>query len=219
MGGQATALRAIALCAATAAGCRAEVARIEHDGLGAALALVTEAQAKQPAPLVLETEVVQVTADKDPTKPPTGYVAMNPMPRSGPSLGNAVLLYEPSADVALPILISGTEALSIQLRLERRRYSRPLTHDLLDEVLERLGAKLVRVQVDDLRDNTYIGTVVLEKGGEILKLDARPSDAIALAIGNRVPIYVSKKLLEKAGVRPEDLVNPAVQEKREPIAL
>jgi hypothetical protein len=101
--------------------------------------------------------------------------------------------------------VGGTEALSIDLRNESRRFQRPLTHDLLDDVVSKLGGKLVKVHVDSLRSNTFIGRVFLRQEGRSFDVDARPSDAIALAIGNRVPIFVAARVFEEAGMRLEDL--------------
>jgi hypothetical protein len=104
----------------------------------------------------------------------------------------------------VPIFVGGTEALSIQLRLERQRYQRPLTHDLLDAVTRELHGEFEKVQVDDLRDNVYIGTVFVRDGRRVAVIDARPSDAIAIAIGAEVPIFVARKVIEAAGVRREE---------------
>jgi bifunctional DNase/RNase len=79
--------------------------------------------------------------------------------------------------------------------------SRPLTHDLLDAIVGELGGKIVKVQVDALVDGVFIGSVYLRHhGGEVRKLDARPSDAIALALGNDVPIYVQQAVIDEAGI-------------------
>jgi bifunctional DNase/RNase len=150
--------------------------------------------------------------------PPDGYVRMNPVARSG-SFGNAVLLVDVDEQIIIPIYIGGTEALSIQLRLSARPFIRPLTHDLFDAFAMRVGAKMVRAQVDRLADNVYIGSVVFKQGEQLIQLDARPSDAIALAIGNDVPVFVSKSVLDVAGVRTEDLDETKVQQRVDPVAL
>jgi uncharacterized protein len=157
------------------------------------------------------------TARRDLPAAPTGYVLMTPVARST-DYGDAVLLRHPTEEVFVPIYIGGTEALSIQLRLEKRRFKRPLTHDLLDAFAAKLGAKLLRAQVDSLEETAFIGSVVFDKGGEIIVFDARPSDAIALAIGNDAPIYVSEKVLADAGIRPEDIAEQA-ERGAEPVAL
>ena len=80
-----------------------------------------------------------------------------------------------------------------------------MTHDLLDRVVERLGGELVKVHVDGLARNVFIGRVYFRQGDQVFDLDARPSDAVALALGNRVPIFVANRVLDEAAVRPEDL--------------
>jgi bifunctional DNase/RNase len=117
--------------------------------------------------------------------------------------GAAVLLTEDQR-IVVPIYIGGTEAMSIQLRFEKRRYQRPLTHDLLDNIMHDLGGELVRVQVDDLRNNTFIATILIRREGRFFQLDARPSDAIALALGNKVPIYAARAVIKEAGVPREE---------------
>jgi bifunctional DNase/RNase len=121
------------------------------------------------------------------------------------SEGAAVLLGDASRETVLPILIGGTEALSIALRSEGRRFDRPLTHDLLDAVMHELGGQLVRVRIDDTRGDTFIATVSVRHGDRTREIDARPSDAIALALGNGAPIYVARRVLERAGVKREDI--------------
>jgi bifunctional DNase/RNase len=153
-----------------------------------------------------------------PAVAPEGYMLMKPISKSG-AFGNAVLLVDATEEVFVPIYIGGTEALSIQLRLEHQRYARPLTHDLFDAFAGELGARMVRAQVDRLQGDIYIGTVVFERAGKTFTLDARPSDAIALAIGNRVPIFVSKQLVAAVGIRPEDLERADAKPRSEPTAL
>lgn len=121
------------------------------------------------------------------------------------SEGAAVLLGDAAHETVLPILIGGTEALSIALRAEGRRFERPLTHDLLEAVMRELGGRLLRVRIDDVRGDTFVATIFVRQAERTVELDARPSDAIALALGNGAPILVSRRLLERAGVRREDV--------------
>jgi len=118
--------------------------------------------------------------------------------------GAAVLLVD-AKNIVLPIFVGGTEALTIQLRIDREKYTRPLTHDLLSTVIAELGGKPVKVQVDDLRDDTYFGSVFVRQGDRVLQIDARPSDAIALALGSGVPIYVSQAVMLSSGVPREEI--------------
>lgn len=181
-------------------GCEAEALVLDTEGLRATREAVEQAQPSEPAVVELEGEIIRGAVIANPGEPPPGYVQMTPTLKSASDFGGAVLLLDPTEKVVVPIFIGGTEALSIRLRLLDRRYNRPLTHDLMDAAIEKLGGKVIRAQVDALRDSIYIGTVVLKKGNEVIQLDARPSDAIALAIGNRAPIFVSKELLDEAGI-------------------
>lgn len=117
----------------------------------------------------------------------------------------AVLLVDPSGTTVLPIFVGGTEALTIELRIDGQHYARPLTHDLLLSLVKELGGEPVKVQVDDLRGDVFVGSVFVKTDGRVLQLDARPSDAIALALGSGVPIFVSKSVMLAAGVRREEI--------------
>jgi len=119
------------------------------------------------------------------------------------SQGSAVLLQSQDSGKILPIFVGGTEALSIDLRNDSKRFQRPLTHDLLDELVVRLGGKIRKVHA--LRGHTFIGRVFCQQHDQWFDVDARPSDAIALALGNNVPIYVSTRVFEQAGVSPNDI--------------
>jgi hypothetical protein len=201
-------------------GCEvATAAELDDAGMTEVLAALEEAGAREPEAVQLGSEVLTGDVRPAEAQPPPGYVEMMAQARSGPSFGNAVLLLEPNEEIVVPIFIGGTEALSIQLRLEKRRFSRPLTHDLLDQMLSKLGAKMLRAQVDALEDSVYIGTVVLKQGAQVLSFDARPSDAIALAVGNAVPIFVSRKLLDEAGIRADQLDDERPQKAANPVAL
>lgn len=156
-------------------------------------------------------------------EPPEGYVRAKPLQRSG-DFGNAVLLLTPGDEKVVPIFIGGTEALSIQLQIQGQKFTRPLTHDLFDAFATKIGAKMLRAQVDTLADGVYLGSVVFERPGpdgkaELLRFDARPSDAIALAIGNAVPIFVSQALVDEVGIRTEDVAEAEPKPSHNPIAL
>ena len=136
---------------------------------------------------------------KSPLKPPKGFVEMTVASVMKYRGSQAVVLKTLSGDYTLEIWIGPSEAFVIDLRLNRRRFQRPLTHDLLDTIMRELGGKLVKIQVDDLKDNTFVGTVFVKHKQKVIPIDARPSDSIALAIGNRAPIFVAKKVLQRAG--------------------
>ncbi|HLK36709.1 MAG TPA: bifunctional nuclease domain-containing protein, partial [Polyangiaceae bacterium] len=82
------------------------------------------------------------------------------------------------------------------------------TQDLLSSLVAELGGVAVKTQIDDLRDDTYFGSVFFRQGDRILKLDARPSDAIAIALGNAAPIYVSRSVMLGSGVPREQIDKP-----------
>jgi len=132
-------------------------------------------------------------------KPPKGFVEMTAASVMEYRGSQAVVLKTLSGDYTLEIWIGPSEAFVIDLRLNRRRFQRPLTHDLLDSIMHELGGKLIKIQVDDLKNNTFVGTVFVKHKKKVISIDARPSDSIALAIGNRAPIFVSKSVLERAG--------------------
>lgn len=123
---------------------------------------------------------------------------------SSPSTGGAfaLLLKEVYGERRLPIIIGQFEAQAIALELEGIKPPRPLTHDLLKSVIENLGANVAEIIINELRDNTFFAKIVLEVSSLTVEIDARPSDAIALAIRTNVPIYVSESVLEIASFTP-----------------
>jgi uncharacterized protein len=142
-------------------------------------------------------------APREPTvvRPPRGYVEMTVVGVAPTEQGDAVLLADGANRVIVPIYVGGTESLAIQLRLRKERYARPLTHDLMDAMMRELDGSLVKVQVDSLQGSTFVGAVFVRKADREIEIDARPSDAIALALGNHVPIFVAEQVIEEAGVR------------------
>ena len=122
--------------------------------------------------------------------------------------GAAVLLIDPSGTTVLPIFVGSSEAFAIRLDMDGRRYERPLTQDLLSSLVAELGGVAVKTQIDELRDDTFFGSVFFRQGERVLKLDARPSDAIAIALGNAAPIYVSRSVMLGSGVPREQIDKP-----------
>ncbi len=115
---------------------------------------------------------------------------------------NIVILREVEGERILPIWIGPSEAMAIRRILSEDPFPRPLTHDLLFLIVEGLKAKIARVVISDLRENTFYASVFVERESEVLAIDARPSDSIALALRARAPIFVNDKLLQpppKAG--------------------
>lgn len=111
-----------------------------------------------------------------------------------------VILKEKNAQRYLPIWIGPAEAESIAIKLQNVSVPRPLTHDLLGDVIERLGGRISSILVSDLSNDTFYAKIVLEQNGGQVEIDSRPSDAIALAVRARVPIFAAESVLEKAGV-------------------
>lgn len=109
-----------------------------------------------------------------------------------------IILKDMEEKCALPIWIGLIEASAIATELEHIALSRPMTHDLMKNVVELLGAKIGRVEVNDLSDNTFYARVHLEKGPEVFIMDARPSDAIAIALRTKSPIYVARHVIDKS---------------------
>jgi len=109
-----------------------------------------------------------------------------------------VLLRDPSSDRVLPIWVGPVEANAIALQVENVQAPRPMTHDLLRNVLAELGASLTRVVITDLHDNTFYAYLELKRNGEVIFVDARPSDALALSIRTRAPVFVDTRVLDQA---------------------
>lgn len=108
-----------------------------------------------------------------------------------------IVLRERNGTRTLPIVIGLTEALAIDRRVKGVQTQRPMTHDLLANVIEGLSAELEKIVVNDLKDSTFYAKLVLRHQGEVLEIDSRPSDAIALGIANEVPIYVEDHVLRE----------------------
>jgi len=116
---------------------------------------------------------------------------------------HVVILREADAERYLPIWIGSWEAQSIAMKLQGVEAERPLTHDLLATILEELGASVRHIVVSDLADETYRARIVLVQGGSDYEIDARPSDAIALAVRSGSSIFATEAVLDRAGVMPE----------------
>lgn len=121
-----------------------------------------------------------------------------------------VVLKEKERDRYLAIVIGGPEADAIAIKLQDRDAPRPLTHDLIKNIIENVGAQVVRITVSSLVDQVYYASIVIKSNGSELDIDSRPSDAIALAVRTGVPILVSEEVLEAAGIVPDDEVESEV---------
>lgn len=102
----------------------------------------------------------------------------------------------------LPIWIGPFESEAIALKLQGAEVPRPLTHDLLQSAIESLGATVSRVVISDLSDSTFFARIILQVDGREMEIDARPSDAIALAVRTESPIYAAEAVLDAAGITP-----------------
>ena len=120
-------------------------------------------------------------------------------------LGRApFVLLEDEAARRLPIQIGPCEAVAISIALESAPVERPLSHDLMNQVLSALGGKLQSVLVDDFSDRVFYAKLRIERGGEALEVDARPSDAIALALRAEAPIFVNDEVLSAGSISPDE---------------
>jgi bifunctional DNase/RNase len=128
---------------------------------------------------------------------------------------HVVLLKETERERYLPIWIGPWEANAIATRLQGVKPERPLTHDLFAATLAELGVTLRRVIVSSLADETFHATLELERDGQTYALDARPSDALALAVRTGVRIFASAEVLDRAGVEPEIQVDEKLEVFRE----
>jgi bifunctional DNase/RNase len=115
-----------------------------------------------------------------------------------------VVLREVNAERYLTIWIGPYEAESITIALQEIEVARPQTHDLLKNVLSSMNARLLRIEVVSLREEVFYGNLVVEANGQIMNIDSRPSDALALAVRAHVPILVAREVLDSAGVTPEE---------------
>jgi len=124
--------------------------------------------------------------------------------RSPGARGVLLLLKERAGPRILPVGIGQSEAEAIALQLQGVPVSRPLTHDLLAQVVERLEGQLGRVEVSALEQDTFYARLVVNQGGHQVAIDSRPSDAVALAVRVAAPIFVAESVLDQAGVVREE---------------
>lgn len=119
-----------------------------------------------------------------------------------PSQQPILVLTEKDGQRSLPILIGTVEATAIAMHLQGMRPARPLTHDLLGQVITALGATVEQVRVVDFREGTFYGELAFDNG---TSLSARPSDAVALAVRIECPVFVADELLDQAGIVLDDV--------------
>lgn len=109
-----------------------------------------------------------------------------------------VILKDIEEKMAVPIWIGLFEASAIATELEKVSFSRPMTHDLLHNMLVSLDVRVTRIEINDLKDNTFFANIYLLKDGLNVIVDSRPSDAIAIALREKAPIFVDEKVIEKS---------------------
>jgi len=114
------------------------------------------------------------------------------------SNGFVVLLMDLSNKTGLPIWIGPFEANAIAMKLKKIGSQRPMTHDLIHSILKTLQSRVVKIVVNDLKENTYYALIYLNRKGQEIVIDSRPSDAIAIALSVDAPIYVSEQVIERA---------------------
>ena len=111
-----------------------------------------------------------------------------------------VLLTDSLQEMALPIWISTFEARAIQMEMQGIKHNRPLTHDLLERIILKTDGKISRIIIPYVKENIFYATIVMERGGSILEIDARPSDSLVLALKFKVPIFVSRSLFKDMSI-------------------
>lgn len=116
-----------------------------------------------------------------------------------------IVLKEVEGARAFPIVIGIWEAFAIDRNLKEKKTPRPMTHDLIENVIRQMDGTLERILVSDLKNQTFYAKLMIRRNGKTIEVDSRPSDAIALAVQMKVPIYVEEKVLES--VRPVEGMN------------
>jgi bifunctional DNase/RNase len=109
-----------------------------------------------------------------------------------------VILKAVDGDETLPIWIGLLEATAIASEMEGIKFSRPMTHDLLKNMMDMVDVKVVRIEISDLKDNTYYAVIHFKQGEKEMTLDARPSDALAISLRVKAPIFVAEKVIKQS---------------------
>ncbi|WP_366870791.1 bifunctional nuclease family protein [Gracilimonas sp.] len=124
---------------------------------------------------------------------------------TSPSSGGAyaLILSEAEGNQRLPIIIGSFEAQAIALELENIKPPRPMTHDLLKNFVLSFDTEIKQIYINDLSEGTFYAQIIYERENQLIELDARPSDAIALAVRFNAPIYVNEEVLDEAGISTE----------------
>jgi bifunctional DNase/RNase len=123
-----------------------------------------------------------------------------------------VMLRDVDGERRLPIWIGPCEAEAITIELQDVEIARPVTHDLLKNVIEEVGGTVSHILVNELRDQVFYARLFVDMNGEMLEIDCRPSDAIAVAVRAKVPIFVDESVMDEAGIVPEPDVDEEIDE-------
>ena len=121
-----------------------------------------------------------------------------------------VVLRDVEDERYLPIWIGQFESEAISLELQSMERERPLTHDLLKSTIHKMGGEVRYILINNLSKDVFFALIVIDVRGETIEIDARPSDAIALAVRLRTPIYVENQVIDHAGIRPDRNVEPEI---------
>jgi len=130
-----------------------------------------------------------------------------------------VVLKDVDTERYLPIWIGPFEADAITIQLQGVQVARPLTHDLLKSVIDEMGAKISHVTVNELKNDTFYARIVMDVNGQPMEIDARPSDAIALAVRTSAPLFVADEVMSAASIIPESSLEATrIETENEPMS-
>jgi bifunctional DNase/RNase len=129
-----------------------------------------------------------------------------------------VVLKEVDTERYLPIWIGPFEADAITVQLQEIQVARPLTHDLLKSIIDEMGARVSHVMVSELKNDTFYARIVMDVNGDSMEIDARPSDAIALAVRVHAPLFVAEEVMELASIVPEPNLEVGLDDEAEPLS-
>ena len=134
--------------------------------------------------------------------------------------GNAVVVRPLGAETAVPIFIGQLEAQSILIGMQNVPMPRPLSHDLMLNVIKTGNLELLRIEIIDLQESTFIAQLVLKKQeGEEFTMDCRPSDAISLAVRAKVPVFIAERIVDEAGISVKVITDHETLGEENPVAL
>ncbi|MDJ0756760.1 MAG: bifunctional nuclease family protein [Ardenticatenaceae bacterium] len=126
-----------------------------------------------------------------------------------------VMLRDVDGERQLPIWIGPCEAESITLELQDTEMARPLTHDLLKNVIEAQSGNVSHILINELRDQVFYARLFIDTDGKVIDIDCRPSDAIAVAVRAKVPIFIEEAVMEEVGILPEPDISDQAEEEAE----